>query len=252
MPSRRKPSRFSSGSIRCHKVRVSRFTFTNTLRPVWSPDSNRIAYESEDASLYVKTAAGSESETLVMEGKGLKDWERLPCEWSQKGLIYSQRDPKSGFDLFLFPVDGGRKPVSLLHSEANEHCGTLSPDGKWIAYASDDSGRYEIYAQAFSGQGGVSGRKWQISYGGGLWPKFRSDGKELFYLAADRKIMSVEFKAGAALEFTTPQALFTSGLFTGDARFDVTADGQRFVMPVVVNPTGAASTVVLNWTRDLK
>ena len=103
-----------------------------------------------------------------------------------------------------------------------------------------------------SGEGGVSGRKWQISYGGGAWPKFRRDGKELFYLNAARKIVAVEVKLGLTFQAGMEQPLFPSGIFTPDARFDVTADGQRFIIPSALDfGNNKPATVVVNWTKGL-
>jgi dipeptidyl aminopeptidase/acylaminoacyl peptidase len=143
--------------------------------------------------------------------------------------------------------------MPILHAEYNEWCGTLSPDSKWIAYASDESGRSEIYVQALTQDGGASERKWLVSDSGGHWPKWRRDGKELLYLAADRRIVGVEVKTGASFQHGVPQGLFASGIRTPDARFDVTADGRRFLIPAQVteaNPVPA--TVVLNWTKGIK
>jgi Tol biopolymer transport system component len=179
------------------------------------------------SDFYTKTSAGGGKEELLLESGGLPESGRLPCDWSKDGrfLIYSQLDPKTGYDLWTLPMFGDRKPVLLLRTESNERCGSLSSDGKWIAYASDESGRNEIYVQAFSEKGTVSGRKWQVSYNGGAWPKWRRDGKELLYLAADRTIVAVAVKSGATFQPGAPQPLFSSGIDAPDTRFDVTSDG---------------------------
>jgi hypothetical protein len=137
-----------------------------------------------------------------------------------------------------------------VHTEYNEWCGTLSPDGKWIAYASDQSGRSEVYVQAFLEQGALSERKWQISTDGGHWPKWRRDGKEVLYLAPDRRIVAVDVTTGAGFRHGSPKPLFASGIRTPDARFDVTKDGQRFIIPASLTEADSQpARVVLNWTK---
>lgn len=147
---------------------ASRLTFDGSLHAIWSPEGGRVAFEALNTALYSKTATGTENETLLLEATNLPDDNRLPCEWSEDGkfLIYSQRGLRTGYDLWMVPVAGNRKPAAFLHAEYNEWCGTLSPDGKWIAYAADRSGRPEIYVQAFSGEGDASERKSQISDNG--------------------------------------------------------------------------------------
>jgi len=230
---------------------ASRFAFTASIRPLWSPDGSRIAFEKLSSAYYTKTFAGSEDESLLLESADVPDGARLPCDWSRDGrvLIYSQQDRKTGFDLWMKPVTGNGKPVAILHEEANEQCGALSPDGKWIAYASDESGTDEIYVQRFAEESGVSGRKWQVSYGGGVWPKFRHDGRELFYLNGAREVVAVEIKPGTTFQPGLPQVLFASGIFNPDARFDVTTDGQKFIVPSARNAlSNKPATVVVNWT----
>ena len=194
------------GSFQLYAGASSRLTFHGSFRAVWSPDGGRIAFESLNTALYAKTSAGTENEVLLLEANNLPDEYRVPCEWSRDGrfLIYSQRDAKTGYDLWMLPLFGNRKPVSFLHTEYNEWCGTLSPDGKWIAYASDESGRSEIYVQAFSEEGAGSERKWLVSDNGGHWPKWRRDGKELLYLAADRGIVGVKVATGVSFQHGAP------------------------------------------------
>jgi Tol biopolymer transport system component len=138
-------------------------------------------------------------------------------------------------------------PISLLRGEATEGCGALSPDGNWIAYTSDESGRNEIYVQAFS-DAGLSGRKYQASYFGGTSPKWKRDGRELFFMDTNKTIISVTVSLGATFHRGSPQMLFTPGIGNPDATFDVTADGQRFIMPSAVSFANAEPpAVVLNW-----
>jgi hypothetical protein len=149
----------------------------------------------------------------------------------------------------MLPLTAKAPPVSLLRTEFNEWCGAVSSDGKWIAYASDESGRSEVYVQAFS-RTGVSGRKWQVSYKGGSWPKWRKDGRELFFISADKEIVSVDVESSGSFRSVAPRVLFAPGGYGPDARFDVTADGRRFIMPAPVTIAGSRpAEVILNWTR---
>jgi Tol biopolymer transport system component len=232
---------------------ASRFTFNGSDRPVWSPDGGRIAFVSPAGALFSKTVEGSGKEELLLESAGGPDVDL--CDWSKDGrfLVYAQPDSKSKYDLRILPLAGNRKPILLLHNEFNQRCGMLSPDGKWIAYASDESGRYEIYVQAFSEKGEGSGRKWQVSYNGGTWPKWRRDGKELFYLSAAREMVAVDVNTGATFQSGSPHLLFQTGIYTPDARFEVSADGRRFLIPTGGSEgTPAPPTVVVNWTKAVK
>src|SRR5262249_21153889 len=140
----------------------------------------------------------------------------------------------------------------LLQTRFNEGCGSVSPDGRWIAYESDELGRSEVFVQAFS-EVGVVGRKWQVSYQGGFWPKWRRDGKELFYLTADRRVEAVKVKTGATFQEYARESLFPTGILTPDARFEVASDGQRFLIPTHESEaTSDPATVVLNWIIGIK
>ena len=227
----------------------ARFALIPSLRPVWYVDGSRVLFEGVDSALYVKSTAGGENETVVLESANLPNGMRLPCECSRNGrfLIYSEAAPKTGYDLWMLPLTGKAAPLPLLRSESNERCGALSPDGHWIAYASDESGRSEIYVQAFSDTG-LSGRKWQVSYFGGTSPKWRRNGRELFFIGANKTIIAVPVSLGATFQFYSPQTLFAPGIDSPDATFDVTADGQRFILPSAVSFRSAEPPgVVLNW-----
>src|SRR5262249_12095065 len=130
-----------------------------------------------------------------------------PTDWSRDGklLLYTAVDPKSGRDLWVLPLDGERKPIPYLQTPFDEAQGQFSPDGRWVAYTSTDSGRPEIYVQPFPASGG----KWQISTAGGVTPRWRADGKELFYISLDRKLMAVDITAAAKFEAGIPRPLFT-------------------------------------------
>ena len=139
--------------------------------------------------------------------------------------------------------------MPFLGAESNERNASFSPDEKWIAYSSDESGKEEIYVQTFPASRG----KWQISKGGGSRARWRRDGRELFYLAADRKLMAVEVTTGATLQAGVPQPLFETLISGPFARFAVTANGKRFLVPAPVSEASSTPvTVVINWTAGIK
>jgi Tol biopolymer transport system component len=227
----------------------ARFMFTPSLRPIWSFDGSRVFFEGIDSALYVKSAAGAENETTVLEAGDIPNGMRLPCDQSrdEKFLIYSEAGPKTGFALWMLPLTGKRTPVPLLRGESNERCGAFSPSGNWMAYASDRSGRSEIYVQAFSGSG-LTGAPQQVSYNGGSSPRWKKDGRELFFLAADMAIWAVDVSPGTSFHPGNPQRLFTPEIHSPDATFDVTDDGKRFILPA--SPSFSNSefpSVVFNW-----
>jgi len=176
-------------------------------------------------------------------------------------LLYEEVASKSGMDLWVLAMDGRRRasqPRPWLRSEFEERNGRFSPDGRWVAYESNESGRFEIYARPFeAGSTGATGYS-AVSTGGGVEPCWRADGKEMFYLGPDRRLMAVEVKtAGDRFEAGAPRALFSTRAAVIAAGFytvyTVTGDGQRFLIitegdEVVSQP----ATVVMNWTAGLK
>ena len=158
-------------------------------------------------------------------------------------------------DLFVLPLHvGGAKPIPFLATPADETFGQFSPDGKWVAYSSDESGRREVYVRAFlPGQDPAgSARKWLVSTAGGEKPRWSRDGKELFYIAHDGKMMATPVKTGTNFEPAIPTALFdfhAEGFFA----YDVSADGRFLINTPVAATSGALSpiTVVLNWSAGL-
>ncbi|HYM13462.1 MAG TPA: protein kinase, partial [Bryobacterales bacterium] len=235
----------------------SRFTFGpgGAAVPVWSPDGSRIAFfSSRDGpyNLYQKLANGAGSDEPLLKSSNNK----LPMDWSRDGryLLYREEDPKTKQDLWILPLEGGGKPFPFLRTASVESFGQFSPDGRWIAYASDESGKQEIYVRPSSGTEAGAGGKWLISSNGGGVPRWRRDGKELFYLAPDNKLMAVEVKAeAAALQPGMPQPLFQTRATGFTFRYAVTADGRRFlVISEGEQATSAPATVVLNWNTGLK
>jgi hypothetical protein len=154
------------------------------------------------------------------------------------------------------PLEGDHKPTPFVQTEFNESEATFSPDGDWIAYTSDESGKPEVYIQPFAGRLSGHAAKRSISEGGGAWPKWRRDGKELFYLALDRKLMSVDLRAGSltagsSFDIGTPRVLFQAS--STDSIYSVTRDGQRFLFNVPTKEQASPpATLVANWAAGLK
>jgi serine/threonine protein kinase len=227
----------------------SRFTLdpTNDVYPVWSPDGSRIVFgSSRDGALglYQKSLSGAGSEEAILKSNDRK-W---PSDWSLDGrfILYTETNPNTLGDLWVIPLFGDRQPITFLQTKFNETNGVFSPDGKWIAYESDDSGSYQVWVQSFP-----AGSKWQVSSEGGIQPRFRRDGKELFYLGTKGKLMAVEVKVNTSgLEFSVPKLLFDTH---STDRYAVTVDGQRFLISTPIEESASAPiTLILNWTADAK
>ncbi|MGE0131083.1 MAG: protein kinase [Blastocatellales bacterium] len=211
----------------------ARFTFdpATDISPVWSPDGSRIVWASSRdgiANLYQKAASGAGEDALLLKS----DHPKYPTDWSRDGrfIIYRQDDPKTKSDVWFLPVTGSseaKPPFPVIQTEANEITGTLSPDGRWLAYASDVSGQYEVYVQSYPESGG----KRQVSTGGGSGPRWRRDGRELFYYARNGKLMAAPVRSGESFEVGSAVSLFEFRSGTVQAfyaPYAVTADGQRF------------------------
>jgi Tol biopolymer transport system component len=156
----------------------------------------------------------------------------------------------------VLPLEGDRKPMPYLNGQFNTIQGRFSPDGRFVAYTSNESGRNEVYVQPFPE---ASGGKWMVSKGGGSQPRWRRDGKELFYVSADSRLTAVEVSLNPAFQHGSPKALFHAPLraATGNVTcYDVTADGKKFLVSKAqdeVTPAQASPiTVVLNWTAGLR
>ncbi|MEP7273037.1 MAG: hypothetical protein ABI882_16170, partial [Acidobacteriota bacterium] len=232
---------------------TSRLTFdpASDWFVVWSPDGSRIAWASSRGGshqIYQKLASGAGQEELLLQSNSRV----TPTDWSANGrsILYEQLNPKTNEnDLWVLLLDD-RKPVPFLQTPFDEASARFSPDGRWIAYVSNESGNREVYVQTFPASGG----RWPISAKGGDSPRWRRDGKEIFYVDPDAKVMAVEVKTGSAFEAGIPKVLFDVGALRSTFRggYAVTADGQRFLFVSRGEETDPSLAVVVNWTVELK
>src|SRR5262249_16760189 len=199
-------------------------------------------------SLYLKDPSGAGSDELLY---GSKNW-CMSEDWSTDNqyILFSEIDPKTKFDLWILHLPD-KKVSPFLITGANEANAKFSPDLKWIAYCSDESGRSQVYIQPFLGQ---KGGKWQISTNGGFSPRWSKDGKELFYLSTDNQIMSSEIKPGESFQASVPRPLFAIHPFAVPRisggwldTFSPAPDGQRFAVHSALTSSAPNITIVLNW-----
>ncbi len=221
--------------------------------PVWSADGNRIVFSSSPDGafdLYQEPAnRAKDAELLLKTGD-----DKYASSWSPDGrfLLYTQLNAKTKRDIWVLPLDGDKKPLPFLVTQLNEGNARFSPDGRWVAYESDESGDYEIYVRSFSMNAARTavdvGGKWQVSKGCGIDPHWRSDGRELYYLTCDGYIMAVQIAASPDFKPGTPRRL---GIPQREGAWGASSDGKRFLK---LAPEGKPQpyTVVLNWQAGLK
>jgi serine/threonine protein kinase/Tol biopolymer transport system component len=233
----------------------SRLTFdpANDIYPVWSPDGGRVVFASDRDSgvfnIYQKPANGVGDDQRVVKSSD----DMTPYSMSPDGrfLIYRLNINDTG----IMSLSGDPKPSPLLKASFNQNAAQVSPDGRWLAYYSNESGVYEVYIRNF----GAGNGKWQVSQGGGVHPRWRRDGKELYYYASDGHLMAVSISGDSAANVGTPHALFEANLLNGPqvssgfrAQYEPSPDGQRFLMNVPVEGSVAVPmTLILNWREAL-
>jgi Tol biopolymer transport system component len=246
-------------------TRTSRFTFdaAQDQSPIWSPDGSRIAFNSTRTvarDLYLGAASRAGAEALLLaspQDKGATDWSA-----DGRFLLDHSFDPQIGRDLWVLPMDGDSTPRVFLQTPFEEFSGTFSPDGRWVAYHSSESGRNEIYVRPFAGAAAsgagatAAGGQWQVSTAGGVFPRWRREA--LYYLAPSGAMMAAPITStGASVTPGAPVALFPTrilggGVDTGQGRqYGVTRDG-RFLINTVLDEATAPITLLMNWAPEAK
>jgi eukaryotic-like serine/threonine-protein kinase len=232
----------------------TRFTFdpADEFNSVWSPDGSRIAFNARrkgHLDLYQKASSGAGAEEALLAD----NLDKYPLDWSPDGrfILLRVNAPRTGNDLWVLPLFGDRKAFPFLQTPFNEGTGRFSPDGRWIVYGSNESGRNEVYVAPFPGAGG----KWQVSAAGGSGPRWGRDGKEIFYLGLDNKLMAATVNgAGSAFEVGAMRGLFGTRAITNQrSMYDPSPDSQRFLVNTLADEDAAAPiTLVVNWPALLK
>jgi serine/threonine protein kinase len=243
---------------------MSRFTSDYALdnMALWSPDAQIVVFSSIRKTgiyeLFEKPVSGISEERAFLESPENK----AAMSWSRDGrfVLYTSDNPKNRSDLWAVPMTGDRKPFPWLQTPFDETAGQFSPDGRWVSYQSNQSGRYEIFLRPFPGPGS----QLQVSTGGGIWPRWRRDGKEIFYLSPDNRLMAVPVvsHAGSQMDAGVPVALFQPRLLAGGginvggflsrAQYDVASDGRFLFNTNVDEATSLPINIVLNWAAALK
>ena len=233
---------------------TSRFTFEpgDESWTVWSPDDSRIAYSGEQKQgsrdIFAKPSSGAATAEMLLTNSALK----FPTDWSSDGrlIVFQQLDPKTrtSYDIWVLDVET-KTARPILQTRFSETLATLSPDGKWIAYVSDESGQDQVYVQPFPGPGG----KWQISTKGGAWPCWSRNGKKLFFRCDNQKLCVVNVETTPSFRVDSPKELLSLHARHSPGRqWDAAADSQRFLVNEPLHEEVAPVTVVTHWAERLK
>lgn len=237
---------------------ASQFTATTAHEgsPVWSPDGSRVAFFASgntdgNGDLYAKSMNGGKAELLFKSAAA-----KYPTDWSRDGkyILFTVAPASRKADVWALSTEDGHA-AAVLDSPFTEASAASSPDGRWLAFQSDESGQVEVYVQAFDGLARGGKRRWQVSVGGGGMPRWRGDGEELFYVTDTGKMMTVPVHAsGSNFEFDAPRLLFETRPFPKTWNpYDVSRDGQRFLVNVPLEiSSGSTITVLTNWTEKFR
>jgi hypothetical protein len=217
---------------------------TSAVSPLFSRDGRYLDYRAvRTGEIVRKPMRGSGPDEAIFSGKGFES----PQDETPDGKTLIVQSVTQNYDVLTLPLGGDRsRLVPIVATEASERQPRLSPDGRWLAYYSDESGRFEVYVRRFP----VTGEKWQVSTRGGIWPYWRGDGKEIYYIGFDAMLMAAPVAAGETFSVGAPGALFPTRLrtWTVARQYVASRDGQRFLM---IYPTQDASAspmnVLLNW-----
>jgi eukaryotic-like serine/threonine-protein kinase len=237
---------------------MARFTMNPGVEhdAVWSPDGAWIYYTSDQtgtAAIFRKAADSSRPEELIYSNPVAPVSGLVANDVSPDGkylLLFQSLGTSTGYDVFVLPIDGDRRPVPVVQTPTTDSETHFSPDGRWIAYYSMDSGRREVFVQPFPS----TGARWQVSNAGGRQPLWRADGRELFYVTDDHKFMAVDINPkDGTLDYGTPHLLFTMRANVNSTRnsYVPSRDGQRFLVNMLRDSVDTPISVVVNWTAEL-